>query len=105
MNLLLLNFSEHVRLLEAIEQYGYGNWEDISKGIIAKADGSNCWKKRSPLECKEEYCNIFLNGLMGKHTWKETERSKTKDHTQMNPLLLDESVTTYSLLHMHCARH
>ena len=24
---------------------------------------------------------------MGKHTWKETERSKTKDHTQMNPLL------------------
>ena len=24
---------------------------------------------------------------MGKHTWKETERSKTKDHTQMNLLL------------------
>merc|ERR1712141_156615 len=79
--------NEHLRLLSAIEQYGYGNWEDIAKGIIANSDGATCWKKRSPLECKEEYCNIFLNGVMGKHTWKETERSKTKDHTQMNPLL------------------
>ena len=24
---------------------------------------------------------------MGRHTWKETERSKTKDHTLTNPLL------------------
>jgi len=29
-----------VRLLDAIEQYGYGNWEDISRHIETKtADG------------------------------------------------------------------
>ena len=53
----------------------------------AQEDGINCWRKRTPLEIKEEYCNLFLNGIMGRHTWKETERSKTKDHTQINPLL------------------
>ena len=73
--------------MSAIEQYGYGNWEDIAKGINSEMDGSTCWRKRSPLEVKDEYCNIFLNGVMGRHTWKETERSKTKDHTQINPLL------------------
>lgn len=78
---------EHVKLLNAIEQYGYGNWEDISKGINSEADGSIVWRKRTPLEVKDEYCNIFLNGVMGRHTWKEAERSKTKDHTQTNPLL------------------
>jgi len=78
---------EHVKLLSAIEQYGYGNWEDIAKGINSEMDGSTCWRKRTPLEVKDEYCNIFLNGVMGRHTWKETERSKTKDHTQINPLL------------------
>lgn len=73
-------------MLNAIEQYGYGNWEDIAKGINAEVtDG--IWRKRTPIEVKEEYCNIFLNGAMGRHTWKETERSKTKDHTQINPLL------------------
>jgi transcriptional adapter 2-beta len=25
--------------------------------------------------------------IAGRHTWKEAERSKTKDHTQINPLL------------------
>lgn len=78
---------EHVKLLNAIEQYGYGNWEDISKGINLEIDGSTVWRKRTSTEVKDEYCNIFLNGVMGRHTWKEAERSKTKDHTQMNPLL------------------
>ena len=74
--------------MSAIEQYGYGNWEDIAKSLNnAEGDGINCWRKRTPIEIKEEYCNLFLNGLMGRHTWKETERSKTKDHTQINPLL------------------
>lgn len=76
-----------MKLLSAIEQYGYGNWEDIAKGINSENDGTSCYRKRTPLEVKEEYCNQFLNGPMGKHTWKETERSKTKDHTQINPLL------------------
>ena len=76
-----------MKLLSAIEQYGYGNWEDIAKGINAETEGTLCWKKRTPVEVKDEYCNIFLNGIMGRHTWKETERSKTKDHTLSNPLL------------------
>ena len=83
----MLCYSEHLRLLSAIEQYGYGNWEDIAKGINSENEGTINWRKRTPLEIKDEYCNLFLNGIMGRHTWKETERSKTKDHTQINPLL------------------
>ena len=28
---------EEIRLLDAIEQYGFGNWQDISKHIETKA--------------------------------------------------------------------
>ena len=68
-----------MKLLNAIEQYGYGNWEDIAKGMNSEPDGgSTTCRKRTPVEVKDEYCNIYLNGAMGRHTWKETERSKTK---------------------------
>ena len=41
--------SEHVKLLNAIEQYGYGNWEDIAKGINSEAEGQTVWRKRTPI--------------------------------------------------------
>lgn len=65
---------EEVHLLDAIEQYGFGNWEIISKHI----------ETRSPEEAKEEYVNKFLNGTIGSHTWipaAEAHRPHLLDHT------------------------
>ncbi|XP_055373814.1 transcriptional adapter 2B isoform X2 [Condylostylus longicornis] len=64
---------EELRLLDAIEQYGFGNWEDISKHI----------ETRSAEDAKEEYVNKYLLGTIGKHTWipAQTQRPKLIDHT------------------------
>lgn len=65
---------EELHLLDAIEQYGFGNWEDISKHI----------ETRSPEDAKEEYILKFLNGTIGRHTWQpaaENLRPKLIDHT------------------------
>ncbi|KMQ88565.1 transcriptional adapter 2b [Lasius niger] len=73
---------EELRLLDAIEQFGFGNWEDISKHI----------ETRTPEEAKEEYIARYLNGNIGKHTWPSTESYKpnltdqTKsDHGPLSP--------------------
>jgi transcriptional adapter 2-beta len=63
---------EELHLLDAIEQFGYGNWEDISKHI----------ETRSPEDAKEEYINKFLNGTIGRHTWLAADqRPNLQDHT------------------------
>ncbi|XP_043522935.1 transcriptional adapter 2B isoform X3 [Frieseomelitta varia] len=73
---------EQLRLLDAIEQFGFGNWEDISKHI----------ETRTPEEAKEEYIARYLDGNIGKHTWPPTESYKpnltdqTKsDHGPLSP--------------------
>lgn len=64
---------EELHLLDAIEQYGFGNWEDISKHI----------ETRTPEEAKEEYVSKFLNGTVGRHTWSlpVEQRPQLTDHT------------------------
>uniref|UniRef100_A0A336KRL1 Transcriptional adapter n=1 Tax=Culicoides sonorensis TaxID=179676 RepID=A0A336KRL1_CULSO len=64
---------EELHLLDAIEQYGYGNWQDISKHIETK----------SPEDAKEEYISKFLHGTIGRHTWgpEFENRPILKDHT------------------------
>ncbi|XP_061503217.1 transcriptional adapter 2B isoform X2 [Anopheles gambiae] len=64
---------EELHLLDAIEQYGFGNWEDISKHI----------ETRTPEEAKEEYVSKFLNGTIGRHTWQTAvdQRPILTDHT------------------------
>ncbi|XP_023179717.1 transcriptional adapter 2B isoform X2 [Drosophila hydei] len=65
---------EEIRLLDAIEQYGFGNWEDISKHIETK----------SAEDAKEEYVNKFVNGTIGKATWTpaQLQRPILIDHTE-----------------------
>jgi len=46
---------EDVRLLDAIEQYGYGNWVDIAKHI----------EKRTPDEAQDKFVTYFVNGVTG----------------------------------------
>ncbi|XP_062558630.1 transcriptional adapter 2B isoform X2 [Armigeres subalbatus] len=65
---------EELHLLDAIEQYGFGNWEDISKHI----------ETRTPEEAKDEYVSKFLNGTVGRHTWStatDQQRPQLTDHT------------------------
>ncbi|XP_012268704.1 transcriptional adapter 2B isoform X2 [Athalia rosae] len=73
---------EQLRLLDAIEQFGFGNWEDISKHI----------ETRTPDEAKEEYIARYLEGNIGKHTWPSTESYKpnltdqtSSDHGPLSP--------------------
>lgn len=62
-----------MRLLDAVELYGFGNWEDISKYI----------ETRSPEDAKEEYVTKFLKGTIGRHTWQvdADHKSNLVDHT------------------------
>ncbi|XP_055587074.1 transcriptional adapter 2B isoform X2 [Uranotaenia lowii] len=64
---------EELHLLDSIEQYGFGNWEDISKHI----------ETRTPDEAKDEYVSKFLNGTVGRHTWTSgyDQRPHLVDHT------------------------
>ncbi|KAK7602967.1 hypothetical protein V9T40_002966 [Parthenolecanium corni] len=52
--------SEELSLLDAIENFGYGNWEDIANHI----------ETRTPEEAKEEYVNRFLEGSIGRVMWE-----------------------------------
>ncbi|EDS29131.1 transcriptional adaptor 2 [Culex quinquefasciatus] len=64
---------EELHLLDAIEQYGFGNWEDISKHI----------ETRTAEEAKDEYVTRFLQGTVGRHTWAPAidQRPQLTDHT------------------------
>lgn len=59
---------EEIHLLDAIEQFGFGNWEDISKHI----------ETRSPEDAKDEYINKYLNGTIGRHTWLPATEHRPK---------------------------
>lgn len=73
---------EELRLLKAVEHYGFGNWDDISKDI----------ETRSAEDAKEEYINKFLSGTVGRHTWQleSDQRPILVDHTAGDDLTLDE---------------
>jgi len=66
------NAREEMRLLDAVEQYGYGNWKDIAQHVESKL----------PEQAKEEYIKQYIHGLVGKHTWREDLRGQQTDHTQ-----------------------
>lgn len=64
---------EEVHLLDAVEQFGFGSWEDISKHI----------ETRSAEDAKEEYINKYLLGTIGRYTWGPAAEQKPQlvDHT------------------------
>ena len=70
------NAREEMRLLDAVEMYGYGNWKDIAAHI----------EKKTPETTKEEYIKHYIHGIVGKHTWKEELRGYATDHTQASDL-------------------
>jgi len=66
------NARDEMRLLDAVEQWGYGNWKEIAQHIETK----------TPDQAKLEYIKQYIFGPVGKHTWKEELRGYQIDHTQ-----------------------
>ena len=83
---------EHMELLDAVEQYGYGNWGDIAKKVTyRRAAGQQQQQQgRAPDEAREEFGEAFVLGGIGASTWREDDRGRARDHTQGNPLLPPE---------------
>lgn len=53
---------EYLHLLDSVEQYGCGNWEDVSLKI-KKLEGTSV--KRSPEEVQNEFCQRFIDSTLG----------------------------------------
>lgn len=62
---------EELVLLEAIEQYGFGNWEDVSQ----------CLPARSCEEIQDHYNSHYIEGNIGRATWSTDVSTEIKDHT------------------------
>jgi len=62
---------EFVQLLDGLEQFGYGNWNDVSRYVETKTAG----------ECRDAVNNIFVSGPIGSLTYKESARGCARDHT------------------------
>lgn len=62
---------EFVKLLDGLEQFGYGNWNDVSRYVATKSAG----------ECRDAVNNIFVSGPIGSLTYKESSRGCARDHT------------------------
>ena len=73
-------------LLEAVELYGFGNWQDTA--AFAGDD-------RPPAEIKNQYVSIFVDGNIGRVTWSSidkqafpiTDHTSTGQNGQLSPSL------------------
>ncbi|KAL5960695.1 Transcriptional adapter 2-beta [Taenia solium] len=69
--------AEELELLYAIEQYGLGNWEDIS---------DKC-SHRSPQDCYEHYADFYLQGPLAPTLCGHgPQMSSVDDHTSFSPV-------------------
>ncbi|KAF6778655.1 hypothetical protein AHF37_02008 [Paragonimus kellicotti] len=78
--------NEERHLLDALEHYGIGNWEDVSLKVETK----------DPTECMQHYCTYYLDSVLGQNLLCEGRRiSRVTDHTnqtsQLSPSLLQTS--------------
>ncbi|KAA0190454.1 hypothetical protein FBUS_06893, partial [Fasciolopsis buskii] len=48
-------FHEELKLMDAVETYGYGNWSEIA----------SCITNRTPAECKVHYDRFYVTGVIG----------------------------------------
>lgn len=64
-------------MLEAVEQYGFGNWEDIADSVGIK--------DLTGQDVKDHYCNFYVMGNIGQLTWSCVDKAfAIKDHTCPN---------------------
>ena len=98
-------------MLDAIEQFGYGNWEDVAKHVETRDSESKQIKLAietitntfSLPESKEHYCDRFVTGTIGKLTWQGLpngllasgeSRLTAIDHTCPDNAPLSPSITS-----------
>jgi len=81
---------ELVQLLDGLEQFGHGNWNDVSRYVETKG----------PTDCRDAVNNMFVSGPIGSSTYKESERGNATDHTSP-PVLTNSSSSTPSNLSLH----
>ncbi|XP_019881745.1 transcriptional adapter 2B [Aethina tumida] len=76
---------EELMLLDAVEFYGFGNWERVAQDV----------ETRTAEEVKEEYISRYLEGNIGKATWAALENHKPilYDHVPEDNGPLSPSVT------------
>lgn len=63
--------AEETMLLDAVEQYGFGNWEDVASHVESK----------SPEQSEYHYNLYFIRGNIGKVTFRNDPTPKVIDHT------------------------
>jgi len=73
------------QLLDGLEQFGHGNWNDVSRYVETKG----------PTECRDAVNNMFVNGPIGSMTYKESDRGNATDHTSP-PSAISSSNSTNS---------
>lgn len=62
--------AEETMLLDAVEQYGFGNWEDVANHVESK----------SADDCETHYNSFFIWGNIGKATFPTEPFGKVIDH-------------------------
>lgn len=63
--------AEETMLLDAVEQYGFGNWEDVASHVESK----------SPEQSEYHYTLYYIKGNIGKVTFNSDPTPKVTDHT------------------------
>ncbi|XP_070786221.1 transcriptional adapter 2-beta [Enoplosus armatus] len=76
---------EEQSLLDAIEQYGFGNWEDMATHVGAS---------RTPHEVMEHYVTMYIHGNLGKACIPDSIPNRVTDHTCPSGGPLSPSLTT-----------
>ncbi|XP_028657715.1 transcriptional adapter 2-beta [Erpetoichthys calabaricus] len=76
---------EEQLLLDAIEQYGFGNWEDMAAHV---------GPSRTPQEVMDHYVNMYIHGNLGKACIPDSIPNRVTDHTCPSGGPLSPSLTT-----------
>ncbi|KAK3094064.1 hypothetical protein FSP39_023693 [Pinctada imbricata] len=76
--------SEETMLLDAVEQYGFGNWEDVANHVESK----------NAEECQDHYITFYVQGSIGKETIFPDAKNIIQDHTCPHGGPLSPSITT-----------
>ncbi|BFZ07448.1 hypothetical protein BsWGS_10487 [Bradybaena similaris] len=65
------SLTEEIMLLDAVEQYGFGNWNGTSAHI----------ETRTSVDCDDHYRRFYISGVIGDATLQEAPRPEITDHT------------------------
>ncbi|CAL1529449.1 unnamed protein product [Lymnaea stagnalis] len=71
------SLAEENMLLDAVEQYGFGNWNGAAAHL----------ETRTSAECEDHYRRFYINGVIGDATLQEVPRPSITDHSSANGAL------------------